>query len=128
MVNLEVRRDAGDRKSPVNSYRLTADAQGRTLRQWVLTNGEERNILASLGAEDAGASAKGVEVALAEIFEFRIPFALIARAAGKQYPLALLYLARPLPVDSLPLEGWIDLLAVPEEELENNPYSVAQQE
>jgi hypothetical protein len=33
-----------------------------------------------------------------------------------------------LPVDSLPLEGWIDLLALPEEELETNLYSVTQQE
>jgi hypothetical protein len=31
-------------------------------------------------------------------------------------------------VDSLPLEGWIDLFAVPEEELENNLYSFSPQE
>ena len=53
VVNLEVRRDAGDRKSTVSSYRLTADAQGQTLQQWVLTNGEERNVLASLGLRTA---------------------------------------------------------------------------
>jgi len=28
-----------------------------------------------------------------------------------------------LPVDALPLEGWIDLFALPEEELEGHLYS-----
>lgn len=128
VVNLEVRRDAGDRKSTVSSYRLTADAQGQTLQQWVLTNGEERNVLASLGPEDGSAPAKGVEVALAEIFEFRISFELIGAQQGSGIRLRFSIWREHLPVDSLPLEGWIDLSAVPEEELETNLYSVTQQE
>jgi alpha-amylase/alpha-mannosidase (GH57 family) len=128
VVNLEVRRDAGDRKSTVSSYRLTADAQGQTLQQWVLTNGEERNVLASLATEDGSAPAKGVEVALAEIFEFRIPFDLIGAQPGSGLRLRFSIWREHLPVDSLPLEGWIDLSALPEEDLENNLYSVTQQE
>ncbi len=128
VVNFEVRGDGSDRKSPVISHRLTVDAQSRTLLRWVLANGEERNVLAGHGTEDAGASANGVEVALAEIFEFRIPFALIGAQPGSSIRLRFAIWREHLPVDSLPLEGWIDLLAVSEEELETNLYSVAQQE
>src|SRR5271169_1534904 len=77
IVNLEVRHDGRDRKSPVNSYRLAADAQGKTLQKWVLANGEERRKLASFSAENGSGSTNGVEAALDEIFEFRVPFELI---------------------------------------------------
>ena len=128
VANLEVRRDGRDRKSPVNSYRLTADAQGKTLLTWVLTNGEARHKLASFSTENGNAGTNGVEVALAEIFEFRIPFELIGAQQGSRIRLRFSIWREHLPVDSLPLEGWIDLLALPEEELESNLYSVTQQE
>ena len=128
VVNLEVRHDGRDRKSPVDSYRLTADAQGQTLQKWVLTNGEERHKLASFSAENGSASTNGAEVALAEIFEFRIPFELIGAQQGSRIRLRFSIWREHLPVDSLPLEGWIDLFAVPAEELESNLYSVTPQE
>ena len=125
VVNLEVRRDEGDRKSPVNSYRLTADAQGKTLQKWVLTSAEEHHQLASSSAENRNAPADGAEVALAEIFEFRLPFELIGARQGSRIRLRFSIWREHLPVDSLPLEGWIDLFAQAEEELESNLYSVA---
>ena len=128
VVNLEVRHNGRDRKSPVDSYRLTADAQGQTLQKWVLTNGEERNKLASFSTENGSTSTNGAEVALAEIFEFRIPFELIAAQQGSRIRLRFSIWREHLPVDSLPLEGWIDLFAVPAEDLESNLYSVTQQE
>src|SRR3974390_1794392 len=65
VVNIEVRRAGDDRKSPVESYRLTTDAQGKALQNWVLTNGEDRHKLASFSAENGDAATSGVEVALA---------------------------------------------------------------
>jgi alpha-amylase/alpha-mannosidase (GH57 family) len=126
VVNVEMRRDGDDRKSAVDFYRLTADAQGNTLQKWVLTNGEERRKLASFSTENGDAPVKGVEVALAEIFEFRIPFQLIGAHEGSRLRLRFSIWREHLPVDSLPLEGWIDLDALPEEDLESNLFSLAQ--
>ncbi|MGO9516652.1 MAG: hypothetical protein ACLPND_06370 [Candidatus Korobacteraceae bacterium] len=123
VVNIEVRRDGRDRKSRVDSYRLMADAHGKTLQKWVLTNGEERRKLASFSPENGAGSTNGVEVALDEIFEFLIPFELIGAQQGSRIRLRFSIWREHLPVDSLPLEGWIDLFALPEEELESNLYS-----
>jgi hypothetical protein len=125
VVNLEVRRDEGDRKAPLSSYRLTVDAQGKTLQRWVLTNGEERHNLASFAADTGDSPAYGAEVALAEIFEFRLPFELIGAHQGSRIRLRFSIWREHLPVDSLPLEGWIDLFAQPEAELESKLFSVA---
>ena len=125
VVNLEVQGGEGARKSPVNSYRLTADAQGKALQKWMLTNGEERRKLATFSAENGNAAAKGAEVALAEIFEFRVPFELIGAQQGSRIRLRFSIWREHLPVDSLPLEGWIDLFAQSEEALESNLYAVA---
>jgi len=125
VVNIEVRRDGGDRKAPVNSYRLIADAQGKTLQKWAFSNGQERRKLASFSAQNGNSQTNGAEVALDEIFEFRVPFALIGARQGSRIRLRFSIWREHLPVDSLPLEGWIDLFAQAEEELENNLYSVA---
>jgi alpha-amylase/alpha-mannosidase (GH57 family) len=127
VVNIEVRRAGHDRKSPVESYRLTADAQAKALQKWVLSNREERRELASFSAENGDAATSGVEVALAEIFEFRIPFQLIGAQQGSRIRLRFSIWREHLPVDSMPLEGWIDLSALPEEELESNLYATPQQ-
>jgi len=124
IVNFEVRRDEHDRKSPVESYRLAADAQGHTLQKWVLSNGEERHKLATFSSDNGNSSTGGVEVALREVFEFRVPFDLLRAQQGSRIRLRFAIWRDHLPVDSLPLEGWIDLFAVPEEELENNLYKL----
>ena len=128
IVNFEVRRDEHDRKSPVESYRLAADAQGHTLQKWVLSNGEERHKLATFSSDNGNSSTGGVEVALREVFEFRVPFDLLRAQQGSRIRLRFAIWRDHLPVDSLPLEGWIDLFAVPEEELENNLYSFSPHE
>jgi alpha-amylase/alpha-mannosidase (GH57 family) len=125
VVNFEVRRDEHDRKSPMESYRLTADARGDILQKWVLSNGEEHRKLASFSSDNGNSTTNGVEVALAEIFEFRVPFDLLRARQGSRIRLRFAIWRDHLPMDSLPLEGWIDLFAVPEEELENNLYGFA---
>jgi alpha-amylase/alpha-mannosidase (GH57 family) len=123
VVNLEVWREKGSRKAAPDSYRLTVDAQGRKLQRWVLTNGRERHRLANFSADDGSSSTNGVEVALEQIFEMRVPFEVIGAQHGSRIRLRFAIWREHLPVDSLPLEGWIDLYALPAEELETNLYS-----
>jgi alpha-amylase/alpha-mannosidase (GH57 family) len=123
VVNLEVWRQKANRKAAPQSYRLTLDAHGQKLQRWVLTNGQERHKLASFSAGGGESDANGVEVALEQIFEMRVPFELIGARPGSRIRLRFAIWREHLPVDSLPLEGWIDLHALPEEELETNLYS-----
>ena len=53
----------------------------------------------------------------------RVPFELLGAQQGSQLRLRFAIWRDHLPVDSLPLEGWIDLHAIPEEELESNLYT-----
>ena len=128
VINLEVWREQGNLKAAPDSYRLTVDAQGRDVQRWVLTNGEERNQLASFSADNRNSSTNGVEVALEKIFEMRVPFDLIGAQPGSRIRLRFAIWREHLPVDSLPLEGWIDLHALTEEELETNLYSFSPQD
>jgi alpha-amylase/alpha-mannosidase (GH57 family) len=128
VINLEVWRQKGNMKAAPDSYRLTVDAQGRNVQRWVLTNGAERNRLASFSADDRNSSTNGVEVALEKIFEMRVPFDLIGAQPGSRIRLRFAIWREHLPVDSLPLEGWIDLHALTEQELETNLYSFSPQD
>jgi alpha-amylase/alpha-mannosidase (GH57 family) len=128
VINLEVWREKGNLKAAPDSYRLTVDAQGRDLQRWALTNAEERDQLASFSADDRNASTNGVEVALEKILEMRVPFDLIGAQPGSRIRLRFAIWREHLPVDALPLEGWIDLHALTEEELETNLYSFSPQD
>jgi hypothetical protein len=128
VVNLEVWRQKGEHKASPDPYRLTVDAQGQKLQNWVLTNGEERHRLAMFSADAGNSNTNGVEVALEQIFEMRVPFELIAAQEGSRIRLRFAIWREHLPVDALPLEGWIDLHALPEEELETNLYSFSPQD
>ena len=128
VVNFEVGRTAGERKAAADSYRLTVDAQGPKVLRWVLTNGEERHRLATFSADNGNSNTNGVEVALEQIFEMRVPFDLIGAQDGSRIRLRFAIWREHLPVDALPLEGWIDLHALPEEELETNLYSFSPQD
>jgi alpha-amylase/alpha-mannosidase (GH57 family) len=127
VVNFEVSSDAKDRGAPVDSYRLVVDAQGHKLQQWVLSNGDERNILASYVAGDGSGATNDVEVAIGEIFEMRLPFLLIGAQSGSRVRLRFTVWRDQLPADSLPVEGWIDLFALAEEEIEDTIYTYSPQ-
>ena len=126
VVSIDVTAEGRERNSAQGSYRLTCDAQGHQLRKWVLSNGEARRKLAGFSAENGDSAPNEVEVALADIFEFRIPFSLIGAHPGSRIRLRFAIWREHLPVDSLPLEGWIDLFALAEAELENNLYSCSE--
>lgn len=123
VVNFEVRRNANDRKNPVEFYRLAVDAHGSTVQKWTLTNGDERRKLASYALGNGNRSTNGVEVALGDIFETRVPFALIGAEEGSRIRLRFAVWRDDLPADSLPLEGWIELYALRAEDLETNLYT-----
>jgi alpha-amylase/alpha-mannosidase (GH57 family) len=123
VVNLEVSRDGKDRNSLVDSYRLVADAVGQNLLKWVLSNGDERNKLASYAAANGNSGTRGVEVAIGEIFEMRIPFEVIGAHYGSRIRSRFAVWRDQLPADSLPVEGWIDLYALAEEELESSLHT-----
>ncbi len=125
VVNLEVSKSEAPGKAGSDSYRLQVDATGARLRSWFLTNGDERRKLASHSANSGKRSAKGVEVAMGDIFEMRVPFNLLGMREGSKLRLRFALWREDLPADSLPLEGWIELYAVAEEELEGNLYSYA---
>jgi hypothetical protein len=128
VVNFEVWASDGGSKAQPRSYRLTVDAQGREPQRWVLTNGEERHMLASFSREGSDSNSNGVEVALDQVFEMRVPFELFKAQEGSRVRLRFAIWREHLPVDALPLEGWIDLHLVPEEELETNLYSFSPQD
>ena len=128
VVNFEVWASEGNSKEEPTSYRLHVDAHGRELQRWVLTNGEERHKLANFSRDDGSTNTNGVEVALDQVFEMRVPFELLKAHEGSRVRLRFAIWREHLPVDALPLEGWIDLHLVPEEELETNLYSFSPQD
>ncbi len=123
IVHFEVTGDTRDRSTGTNSYRLVVDAQEQKLLCWVLSNGDERNRIASYHANNGSTGTRGVEVAIGEIFEMRVPFEVIGAAHGSRIRLRFAVWRDQLPADSLPLEGWIDLHALAEEEIESNLFS-----
>ncbi len=123
IVNIEVAADAKARDSAVSSYRLVVDAQGAELLSWVLTDGNERNVLASDGGKNGHTGSNGVEVAIGEIYEMRVPFDVVGAQPGSRIRLRFAVWRDQLPADSLPLEGWIDLYALEEVEIESTLYT-----
>ena len=80
-------------------------------------------MLASYAVRQRQQAAHGVEVAMGEIFEMRVPFDLVGAQHGSRIRLRFAVWRDQLPADSLPLEGWIDLYALAEEEIESNLYT-----
>ncbi len=64
-------------------------------------------------------------MALDEIFEACIPFELLGVNPNDRVRLRFAIWRNHLPLDSLPLEGWIDLFAVEEDELASRIYNVS---
>jgi len=126
VVNLESR--AADAQRPRRALRLDVRVQSGKAASWQVSSQEEQTPITT--SEHPG---EDVKVALQRNFEFRIPLAwLLAKptasvsvgAGGRATtPVATLLRLRfsvwqnRLPVDALPLEGWIDLRLLSEEDL-----------
>ena len=120
VVNLESRTDDGQR--PRRVLRLDASARARKLDSWKITAADEEQALGGSGAP------QGAALVLNRNFEFKIPLAWllaapVSSARRASEPVATRVRLRfslwqnRLPVDALPLEGWIELQLVGETEL-----------
>jgi alpha-amylase/alpha-mannosidase (GH57 family) len=114
------------------AVRVDATARGRKLSEWKAETTGDVRVLASSAKEEEGA-----KVALLRNFEFKLPLAWLLAAPGigpyeqtaerKSGPAAVAPTSKlrlrfslwqnRLPVDSLPLEGWIELQVVSEGDL-----------
>ena len=137
VVNVESWAAAEPR--PRRTLRVDASAHLRRLKDWKIENGVERRELASSATVDEGA-----KVALLRNFEFKLPLAWLLATPSSSLPertpdpksgqmidrkatasvaptskirLRFSLWQNRLPVDSLPLEGWIELQVVSEGEL-----------
>jgi alpha-amylase/alpha-mannosidase (GH57 family) len=114
---------------PRRILRLDASATQGGLKEWKIENGSAERVLASSAQPE-----EAVKVALRRNFEFKLPLAWLlatpssvqtgerkpavaGSAATSKLRLRFSLWQNRLPVDSLPLEGWIELQVVSEGEL-----------
>jgi alpha-amylase/alpha-mannosidase (GH57 family) len=120
VVNLE--SWAVDHGEALHAMRLDVEAAGGKLKAWKVT--DPKGAETKEASETATTSA--VKVAVARNFEFKMPLswlvAPIKERDGKSAVASLLKIRMSLwqnglPVDALPVEGWIELHLLPEPEL-----------
>jgi len=114
VVNLESWADRSSR--PRRGLRLNVQVKESRIASWNISdNGDQ-------------VSREGGDVALARNFEFKVPLALLyaqppestpdsSSPAATKIRLRVSIWQNRLPMDALPLEGWIDLQLLPEHEL-----------
>jgi hypothetical protein len=121
---------ARDEQRPRRALRIEASVHECRMKEWKIENGGEGNALASSAQSD-----EHVKLALLRNFEFKLPlawllaipadaFAAAGRRAGataipatSRLRLRFSLWENRLPVDSLPMEGWIELQVVSEGDL-----------
>jgi hypothetical protein len=126
IANIEVLHE-----SKTTSFRLIADAQGSDLRNWSVTNGEERHVLATsdltCGSGNltcaADPVAQQIQVVVGSLFECRLPHEILGAQNGDRIRLRFSLWKEKLPVDALPVEGWLHLRISSDSELEENIYN-----
>jgi hypothetical protein len=113
---------------PRRALRVEASVHGCRLKEWKIENGSEERVIAS--SSDGNDQ---VKLALLRNFEFKLPLAWLlatpsaspaerraavaAVASTSKVRLRVSLWQNRLPVDSLPLEGWIELQIVSEGDL-----------
>jgi alpha-amylase/alpha-mannosidase (GH57 family) len=132
VVNLE--SWAKHAAKPRRELRLGAEIEGGRIRCWKVTQGKSREMEDFTDATDGaqGGGKQSPQMALARNFEFRLPLVWLLAAPlevdrlrgtkGSDLLTVRLRLRfslwqNQLPVDALPVEGWIDLELLAEEDL-----------
>ena len=124
VVNLESWPSEGERARQV--LRLDAEVRARKLRRWSVKGQDEDKPMAG-----SSQPANEASVALLKNFEFKVPLAWLmaapvvsAKGAGSaanpvatRLRLRFSLWSNGLPVDALPVEGWMELQLLSEEEL-----------
>ncbi len=99
--------------------RVDAAVDGKALRSWSVTNPQSGTQI----VDAAHSASSPVQMALKKVFEFRVPLEWLRAPMSNDGPQADRLRLRMslwhdrLPVDALPVEGWIELLLVSEAEL-----------
>jgi alpha-amylase/alpha-mannosidase (GH57 family) len=93
------------------ALRLDATVQKGQIQDWKVT-ADENQLLATSPESNPVAT-----LALAKNFEFKLPLDWLQAESAVQLRLRFSLWRQGLPVDALPLEGWIELQLVSEEEL-----------
>ena len=119
VVNLE--SWAAEAQRPRRALRLDARIHGGQMKSWEVTAPDEDQLLA-----DSARTTNEVKVAFARNFEFKLPLSWLPAkpvASTSKAPVASRLRLRfslwqnRLPMDALPLEGWIELQLLSEQEL-----------
>ena len=109
VVNFE--RPSRGSKEKVRELRLDVSIADRALVSSKLTAGEQGAALTDLA-----------QVRLLKVFEFRLPLYALDAAPGARVRLRFSLWRDRLPIDALPVEGWIELQLLPDEELRAAAY------
>ena len=96
---------------PHRPLRLDVSVQNGQIHDWKVSV-DENQLLATSQESDFAAT-----LALAKNFEFKLPLDWLQAESAVQLRLRFSLWRQGLPVDALPLEGWIELQLVSEEEL-----------
>jgi len=101
--------------TPQRELRLGADVDGGRIQSWSVKQGKDKPLADSKHTNELA------RMALVRNFEFRLPLKLLS-GSPTETPAVKLRLRfslwqNRLPVDALPVEGWIELELLPEEDL-----------
>jgi alpha-amylase/alpha-mannosidase (GH57 family) len=102
-----------------SSLRLEVRIENKHLVSWSLRPSGADTVLAASGETPEN----GLRVSVFKNFEFQLPLKLLGVTFGWTIQLRFSLWRDRLPVDGLPLEGWIELPVVAEEELRSSVYN-----
>jgi len=98
------------------TFRLEAKVRNGLLAQWQLVP-DGQHVAAANNSDP-----KGIQVAVARVFEFKLPLALLNARQGSNLNLRFVIYHDQLPIDSLPLGGSLDVQIRSEDKLAENAY------
>ncbi len=110
-IALSVLCECCEKGKPRRSLRLEVHLENGVITGWKLAPAEPSDAA-------SGLELPGVVLRLRKIFEFQAPLAAFHATAGSQLRLRFSVWRDGLPMDALPLEGWVEVDVLAQEELE----------
>jgi alpha-amylase/alpha-mannosidase (GH57 family) len=117
-VNLE--RVCPGHTGPATTLNLEVKVEEQAITRWKLHDPETQEVLAELGQPGADST---IRLALGRNFSFQLPLAQLQATHGCSVHLRFALWRDRLPLDALPLEGWMELRISSEEELQAEHYN-----
>jgi hypothetical protein len=111
---LRVTVEANGADGTQTALTLEVAVANKAIALWMLRRTDDASVLAAMN----GPLADGLAVALRRNFTFKMPLAQLNAVSGTNLRLRFALWRDRLPLDALPVEGWMDLVVAPEEELE----------